>query len=342
MIPLLRQLAGRAPHYWLLSLLTIATAGAGHPAAGAARVSAQDIRAASVRALDWIEHHRATPDDGGLADMIDEAVSLRVFRDLAPTVAESGRFARLLDAQLARLNTLSEFQRWAQRPHKPLIEHYHLVLAAYLMESAGLRTPLAPIIMRQAQQALGAATFEPPTVLLTTAVFLSQLAGGPTVDVESMLANSLIGQLGRNRRLIALPGANATAQQQRNVTWLLYALVHEVVALTDFGRLAPSSWFDERRDAVAEILLAALPWASAQHNWDLTAELVVTLYFLGQPPDAGVQAAVEDLVANQQPDGSWGASATTSRPNKVRHTVLTATAALMAWRAEHPMRDPVR
>ena len=46
-----------------------------------------------------------------------------------------------------------------------------------------------------------------------------------------------------------------------------------------------------------------------------------------------------------QPDGSWGASATTSRPNKVRHTVLTATAALMAWRAwgeRRPAHDTAR
>jgi hypothetical protein len=216
------------------------------------------------------------------------------------------------------------------------------VLAAYLMERAGLHSPVIEIIVQQAQRALGAVTFEPPTVRLTTAVFLARLAGGPTVDIDSLLANSLIGQLDRSQPIITLPAANATARQQRNTTWLLYALVHEVVAMTDFGRLAPSPWLDERRDAVVEILLAALPWASAQHNWDLTAELVVTLYFLGQPLDASIQGALEDLAANQQPDGSWGASATTSRPNKVRHTVLTAAAALMAWSAQRPLRDKLR
>jgi hypothetical protein len=328
--------------FMLLSLLTAAASCAAHPAPIATQRPAHEI---SSRALDWIEHHRATPDDGGLPDMIDEAVSLRVFRDLAPTAAQSGRFARLLEAQLTRLNTLSEFRRWAQRPHKTLIEHYHLVLAAYLMERAGSHSPMIEIIMQQAQRALGAATFEPPTVRLTTAVFLARLAGGATVDIDSLLAESLIGQLDRSRRIITLPGANATAQQQRNTTWLLYALVHEVVALSDFGRLAPSPWLDERRGTIAEILLAALPWASGQRNWDLAAELVVTLYFLGQPLNAAIQGVLEDLAANQHPDGSWGASATTSRPNKVRHTVLTAAAALMAWRAwgeRRPAHDTAR
>ncbi len=333
---------GQAGWFALLTLLTAAASCAAQPAPLATQRPAQEL---SVRAVDWIEHHRASPDDGGLPDMIDEAVSLRVFRDLALTAAESGRFARLFEAQLARLNTLSEFRRWVQRPHKTLIEHYHLVLAAYLMERAGLHSPIIEIIMQQAQRALGAATFEPPTVRLATAVFLARLAGGATVDIESLLAKSLIGQLDGSRRIITFPGANATAEQQRNTTWLLYALVHEVVALTDFGRLAPSPWLDERRDTIAEILLAALPWASARHNWDLAAELVVTLYFLGQPLDAAIQSALEELAANQRPDGSWGASATTSRPNKVRHTVLTAAAALMAWRAwpeKHPAQGGTR
>ena len=199
--------------------------------------------------------------------------------------------------------------------------------------------------MQQAQRALGAAAFEPPTVRLTTAVFLARLAGGTTADIQFLLAESLIGQLDRSRQIIVLPGADATAEQQRNTTWLLYALIHEVVALTDFGRLAPSPWLDERRDTIVAILLAALPWASAQRNWDLAAELMVTLYFLGQPLDAAIQGALDELAANQQPDGSWGASATTSRPNKIRHTVLTAAAALMAWRAwseKHPAQDRAR
>ncbi len=330
MNPLEPRCSGPARLLAILLLLTAATTREAHPAAITADRPAPELQA---RALGWIEHHRATPDEGGLADMIDEGVSLRVFQDLAPTAAESGRFERLWDAQMTKLNTLPEFRRWVERPYKTLIDHYHLVLAAYLIEGAGLHSPLVPIIVQQAQRALSAATFEPPTVRLTTAVLLARLAGSPAVDIDSILAKSLIEQLSRNQRLITVPAANATPEQQRSVTWLLYALVHEVVALTDFGRLKPSQWLDARRDAVTEVLLAALPWASAQHNWDLAAELVVTLYFLGQPLEAGIQATLEDLAANQQPDGSWGASATTSRPNKVRHTVLTGAAALMAWRA---------
>jgi hypothetical protein len=333
MSPVATPWGRQARWFTLVSLLTAAATCAAHPVADAADRPEHEIQPASARALDWIERHPATPDDGGLPDMIDEGVSLRVFQHLATTAAESGRFARLFRARMARLGALIELQRWVEQPHKALIDHYHLVLAAYLMEGAGLNSPLVPMIRQQAQRALAAATFEPPTVRLTTALFLSRLAGAPAVDMQDLLASSMIEQLGHNRHFIALPGAEATAQQRRKATWLLYALVHEVVALTDFGRILPSPWLAARRDAVAEVLLEAVPWAGAQHNWDLAAELVVTLYFLDQPLTAELQAVLDDLVAHQQPDGSWGASASTSRRNKLRHTVLTSAAVLLARRA---------
>lgn len=335
-----RLWARQARVFLLLSLLTAAAASTAQPLPDSASPTDREIEAASVRALDWIEGHPATPDDGGLPDMIDEGVSLRVFQDLAPTVAEAGRFGALFRARMARLNTLPAFERWVKRPHKALIDHYHLVLAAYLTERAGQTSPLAPLIVQQAQGALAAATPEPPTVRLTTALFLSRVAKPPAIDLQGLLANSLIEQVVNHPQLITLPAADATAQQRRAATWLLYALVHEVIALTDFGRLAASPWLAARRDAVTAVLLEAVPWASAQQNRDLAAELLVTLYFLRQPLNPELQAALEELLANQQPDGSWGASATTGRQNKLRHTVLTCTAALMAWRAWRADRLP--
>ena len=67
-------------------------------------------------------------------------------------------------------------------------------------------------------------------------------------------------------------------------------------------------------------------------NYDLLAELVVTLYLLREPLKPQVRAALDTLLANQKPDGSWGTSTATTRHNKVRNTVLTATAALLAYR----------
>jgi len=321
----------------LLSLLGMAMARADTPAA-----ARQELRAAVRLSLDWIRQHPAGPADGGLADMIDEGVSLRVFQALAPEPAQGGEFEARFRDRMARLERLSQFRQWVERPHKTLIEHYHLVLAAWLMQQAGTHSPLAASIARQAQQAVSTATHEHPTVRLTTALFLGRLKPAAQPDLQPLLAHSLTAQLGRNRQLIALPPADGTARQGRAATWLLYALLHEVVAATDFGRLAPPSWLSARRDTLTAVLLQAVPWASAQRNWDLAAELLMALYFLGEPPTPETRAALDQLLDNQQPDGSWGASPTTARSNRVRHTVLTATAALMAWSKRADDRNPDR
>ncbi len=289
------------------------------------------IRAAIARALAWIENNRATPEEGGLTDMIDEGVAFRFFRDHAHSSSQRDRFAHLLRNQMASLYALAEFQDWVGRPDKSLIEHYHLVLAAHLAAVSGLKHPLSDTIRTQAQSALAAPGLGEPTVRLTTALFLMRLAGGANLDTESLLAASMIERLSRDHRHIALPGPGAPPYLQHRAIWSLYALVHELVALTDFGQRPVSPWLASRRSAVVEVLLEAVTWASTQNNQDLTAELIVTLYFLGESLHPSLQAALDKLLADQEQDGSWGASTTTTRLNRVRHSVLTCSAALAAY-----------
>lgn len=289
------------------------------------------IDAAIAEAYNWIESHRATLEDGGLTDIIDEGVAFRFFREHARTASQREHFSRLFTDQLASLNELAEFEAWARRPSKPLIEHYHLVLAVHLSKTAGLSCPLSAVIAEQAQRALATLIFDSPTVRLTTAVFLSRLDGKGVPDLAALLSRSMIEQL--NRQPMVLPAPGATDRLVNTATWWLYALVHELVALTDFGRLPVSPWLAERRDAVVEVLVEAVTWASEQRNHDLLAEAAVTLYFLGEPLRPQVRKALDMLLADQKPDGSWGTSTVSTRRNKDRHTVLTATAALLAYRA---------
>lgn len=326
-LPLLVTLIRRRSGLFAALLLIIAPLAT----AGSRNFDGDVIQAASERAFSWIENHRATPEDGGLPDMIDEGVSFRFFRGLSRTASQRDRFARLFRSQMATLNQHVEFERWVSRPQKSLLEHYHLVLAAYLTERAGQPNPRAAVISEQARQALTTVAFANPTVRLTTALFLARFDEQASIDIESLLADSLIERISHERDFITLPGAGATPYQRHTATWLLYALVHEIVALTDFGQLPATPWLAVRHDAVVRVLLDAVTWAAAQQNRDLLAELIVTLYFLKEPLHTEVQAALDELVASQLPDGSWGASSTTMRQNKVRHTVLTSAAALLAY-----------
>ncbi|MGD2075856.1 MAG: hypothetical protein PVI91_00430 [Gammaproteobacteria bacterium] len=315
----------------LLALLLSLTASAQAPAATDQDTSKDAaIRAALSRALAWIETHPATPADGGLGDMIDEAVAWRVFQQLARDPENRERFSRLFRSRMRELSQSAAFQRWSAQPHKPLIDHYHLVLAAHLMKRAGQASPLIRSIADQARRSLQG-SFANPTVRLTTALFLSHLDDQTNIDIDALLAESLIEQLARDPQLVPIVGAEAGPSQRRRISWLLYALVHEVVALTDFGGLPPPVWLAGRREPVVAVLTEGILWARAQGNLDLLAELVVTVHFLGEPLPPQAHEGLETLLAEQDPDGSWGASSTTSRPDPVRHTVLTSTAALLAW-----------
>ena len=292
-------------------------------------VTETGIAAAIDRALAWIETHPATLQDGGLIDIVDESVAFLVMQNLSRSPRDRARFAAALRTRLTALEQLPAFEAWVYARHKTLIDHYHLVLTAHLMQLAHQRSAFQPMIVEQAQRALIATPHASPTVRLTIAAFLDYLREVPADYVDSLPANSLVAQVA-HARLPALP-AQASADARHMTTLLLSALVHEVIALTDFGRLSPPPWLAERRTALLPSLVDALRWARAERNLDLACELVMAARFLGQPLHTELRGLKDDLLASQQPDGTWGASPTTPRQNKLRHTVLTATATLWAY-----------
>ena len=110
-----------------------------------------------------------------------------------------------------------------------------------------------------------------------------------------------------------------------------YALVHEIAALTDFGRIPASAWLLDRKDAVGRVLREAVGPAMRSGQIDLLAELVLGNHMLGLAPAEELCAAIDYLLARQRSDGSWGEQAT-PRSNRSRHAAQTATAALLAYR----------
>lgn len=318
--------------YILFVLLLAASVIRGEPAdTGVA--GARDISVAISRGLHWIETHPATLEDGGLIDIIDEGVGFYVFQHLARQADKRKYYTTALQRHMASLDALPEFSQWVRQPRKRLLDHYHLVLAAWLMQRAGQPATLQADIVRQAQYALLAAPAPIPTVKLTIAAFLEHLGEPPAIPVENLLPGSLIERIAGGNPPPLYGESGASARQRRMSSLQVYALVHEVIALTDFGHRAPSPWLAERRDVVVRFLGKAMDWALAEGNIDLLGEIIVTRYFLQVPPDATLRSLLRGLMARQLPDGSWG-SFPLDRQNKQRHAVLTATAALWAYHHE--------
>ncbi|MGD2056362.1 MAG: hypothetical protein PVJ15_06105 [Gammaproteobacteria bacterium] len=318
----------------LTMVLILAATAWGRDVPVAATIPSQAaIEAAIARGFDWITQHPATLQDGGLPDILDEGVGFLVLYNLAPDSARKARFAAQLQERVATLERLPEFAQWVNRQHKPLIDHYHLVLAAHLVRRTGKPAGFQPRIVSLAQQALAAAPQADPTLRLTIALLLDHLGENPGISLRSALSGSRIERIARGYPP-ALPEADAPQWSSLLASYELYALVHEIIAWTDFGALPLAPWLAERRDALVRFLVDAVDWAVAEGDVDLASELLVSIRFLKQPLDTirveSLGGILRLLVERQQPDGSWG-DCPTQRQNKVRHAAYTATTALWIY-----------
>ena len=230
----------------LACLLNVAAWCSPTAAAETAR-SLADIEAAIGRGLSWIEEHPATPQDGGLGDLIDEAVGFSVLQRLHRTPADNALFSQALHSRLAMLEALPEFEEAIHWPHNPLCNQYHLVLSVHLMRSAGKLSAFEEEIVDQAQHALGASPDAFPTLRITVAAFLCHLGKSPAIALDALLQETLIERIAQgNPPNLLTPSPSEQAHQLSVLE--VYAVVHEVVALTDFGRLPPSPWLAARRE----------------------------------------------------------------------------------------------
>jgi hypothetical protein len=289
-----------------------------------------DIDAAITRGTAWLERHPASVNDGGLPDILDEGVAYHVRRNLAGDAAERMRLDAQLRAHMRRLADLPEFAQWVYQGRKTLTDYYHLVLAAHLLQDEDDPADLKAEIMTRAAGVLRMVPHCDPTKRLTIAVFLHYLGAEPDIPLSLMLADSRIERIAQGREPPLL-SPDAPQELRTAVALELYALVHEIVALTDFGRLRAPPWLAQRRDAVAAYLDTAVAWAVATGNFDLAAELLICARLLHEPLTGNYHDAVVAIIAGQQDDGSWGIQAT-RRENKQRHAVITATTALWVYR----------
>ena len=318
----------------LAILLVLAPAPATSARADTDATLQAQIRAAVARGLDWIGQHPATLQDGGLPDLLDEGVGFLMLSTLSKDPGSRERFDDSFRERMTALGEMPEFAQWAMSGQKRMTDYYHLVLAAHLMQQAGSPTDLQPYITAQAQRVLAATPYCDPTKRLTIALFLLKLGEQPGISVDAALTASRIEQIARGRQP-ALPTVSANPQQRLAASLHLYALLHEIIALTDFGRQPPPAWLKSRLEPLNRFLVEAIAWAGSAGNVDLLSELLLSAQFLEAPLQAVLPDALRQLLAGQQEDGSWGAYET-HRPNKLRHAVFTATTALWSYAGTAP------
>jgi len=288
-----------------------------------------DIESAMMRGFGWLERHPASVSDGGLPDLLDEGIGYYLRANQSAAGSERARYETQLRKHMTRLGNLPDFQVWVYQGRKKLTDYYYLVLAAHLMRMAGEPSELQGEIAAQSRQVLRVVQHCDPTKRLAIALFLHHQGEDTGIPVQAVFAVSRIERIGKGGPP-PLPPPTAPVQERTSASLELYALVHEIVAITDFGRLPPSPWLKERRDALSRFLGQAVTWAATSGNVDLAAELLMSARLLQEPLSGPYRDAVLAITAGQLEDGSWG-DATPQRVNMQRHAVLTATTALWVY-----------
>ena len=288
-----------------------------------------EVDTAINRGLAWIMAHPATCQDGGLPDIVDEGLFYLTVKRLNSDKTFDPLHQRAFEDCISRLEASPGFERRLKKQNKALIEHYYLLLATYLIETVRKPTVSHDSVITQAQRTLAINHLEYPTFRLAVALLLQHLGATPQVNMDELLDASLINRVVQRD---VLPFSGQTHNRSLSQYPLAYyALVHEVAALTDFGRLPVSPWLEERRSHIGRILREGSRRAMRSSHVDLLAEILLCNHMLGLPIAGELRIGVDFLVASQQADGSWGEQIT-HRENRMRHAVLTATAALLAYK----------
>jgi hypothetical protein len=288
-----------------------------------------EVDAAINRGLAWVIAHPATCQDGGLPDIVDEGLFYLTVKRLSSNKTFESLYEQAFEDCISRLEASPEFERRLKKQNKALIEHYYLLLATYLIETVRKPTASHDSIVAKAQRTLAINYSENPTFRLTVALLLQHLGATSQVSMDELLDASLINRVAQRDVLPFSGKLHNRSLFQYPLAY--YALVHEVAALTDFGRLPVSPWLVERRSHIGRILQDGSRQAMMSSHVDLLAEIILCNHMLGLPITGELRLGVDFLIASQRADGSWGEQVT-HRANSMRHAVLTATAALLAYK----------
>jgi hypothetical protein len=286
-----------------------------------------EIEAAINSGLAWVMAHPATYQDGGFPDIVDEALFYSTVQRLSFDKAFDSLYEHAFENCISRLEAALELEQRKEIRNNVLLEHYHRLLATYLIELVRKTTVDHGRVVAEAQHALVNNRYENPTFRLTVAVLLARLGAAPQVNMSELLNGSLIN---RSQQLFSNPGQPLNRSLFQHPL-AYYAIVHEVAALTDFGRLPVPPWLVERRSHIGRILQEGLRQAMIASDIDLLAETILCNDMLRLPLTGELRRGVDFLLAAQRTDGSWGEQ-NTHRTNRTRHAAQTATAALLAYK----------
>lgn len=323
----------------ILTLLALlfgsTTAAANEPVGGSAlnsgittTIKAETVNQVIDKAMHWLEGHPASVWNNELMEVVEEIMFFYALHSDPEFEAEGPYFLsemasrhRAIEAYLAKTSDMRYHLRgdWAALTYPPL---------AYILSEVGLETDnyraiIDELLSRKRHLA-------PPrnAMRLWIAIYLVRLGLAPDSSLQYLLDNSALQQDPETHVLLDYFTDQAAASQDVHATiQLVYNMTHEIIALTDFGAIPAPPAMIAQHTHYAQLIDAAIGWATRESALDVLAELVFCAHLLDLGELPALPAAVALIISMQQEDGSFGIT-NPDRPNGVRHGVLTSLLAL--------------
>ena len=302
-------------------------------------IQSQQMTPVIDKAMRWLEAHPASVKDNELMEVVEEIMFFYALHSNPAYRAERPYFLREIAARdraiksyLAEVGDMQYHLMgdWAVLTYPPLM---------HILTKMGLDTDVYRVIVDELIARKRHLTPPRNAMRLWIAIYLARLQLVPDSSVQFLLKESSLQQDPETHALLDYFTRHAAPGLDRHATvQLIYNITHEIIALTDFGALPPPPVMLAQHTHYANLLDAAMAWATRESALDVLAELVFCAHLLDLTELPALPAAVELIISKQQADGSFGIT-NPDRPNGERHGVLTSLLALKALSASERAVD---
>jgi hypothetical protein len=302
-----------------------APAGAGLAVSGSPSPAA--LAHAFAKALSWVQGHPAAEEEAASLEVGEEVYMFYVLHNTARDKRLRAQYREQVSARQPAMRAAMAADeaggRYLFDPWSPIS---YTVMASMLGELGLQTTDYRRTIdaMRLFHRSFWS---EDPSVRLMLGLYLERLGLQSPFPVPRLIEQSRVYREPRARGVLRQLTAGPQDSSGGDIQESLYDLTHEILGLTDFGRLPAPEFVCRQQDAYRRVLDAGMDWAVAHRRLDVLAELAVCAKLLGLGAGPTVGRAIDTLLASQRQDGSFG-PAMADRPNPYRHPVLTAATAL--------------
>ena len=291
-------------------------------------IQAHTVNQVVEKAMRWLDEHPASVHNNELMEVVEEIMFFYALHSIPEYKAERPYFLReittrdraiksyLMETRDFRLHLNGD---WAALTYPPLM---HIISKVGLNTDA-YRVLVDELISHKRHQA-------PPrnAMRLWIAIYLARQGLVSDSSVQYLLDNSSLQQDPQTNVLLDYFTSHEAANRDKRATiQLVYNITHEIIALTDFGALSPPPIMSAQRMHYANLIDAAIEWATNESALDVLAELIFCAHLLDLDELPAMFDAVSLIISKQQENGSFGIT-NPDRPNGVRHGVLTSLLAL--------------